>query len=589
MNGLVALDGAEARAAEQAVGRVGHKGAGLAQALRLGCTVPPAIAIPADAWGQTRVDRDALREALAVLERWTGLTLDGPRPLCVALRPSPVTPRPGALPTVLDAGATRQALDGLAARLGGRAEALDCRARFLRGVFRARGGGAPSVRGMRGGGRPSPEALEREVDELEARLALEPGASALDEIAKGLDAVRAAAAGEAVILQAMVYGSSARGISGAGTASSRHPIHGDRVVFGELAWQAQGEDLSLGRGGGVALRAAAAGRRADESLERRAPQIFATLDALLRSLEQALDAVVDVEFAIEDGVLHVLQLRPSVLTPRAEIRVAVDWVTEGRLDRATALARVPVASLAKVGRVELLDEPALSRAGCGVIGRGLAASPGAATGHVAIDVEDALRRAAAGEPVVLVRSDASPEDAPAVRAAVGVATASGGLTSHAAVMSRALGRPCVVSVSNLRVYADHVRADLGGGRSVRLSPGDLVSVDGAKGWLVSGAAPTRWVAEDDAPRELARWARAASSRIVLVPAVLGAEPVGRAEALEADGVWDGHTATDLSGRPRPEWDAPQPWDGPERPWPPDGVVVVPPGLVAAARLAATRG
>jgi pyruvate,orthophosphate dikinase len=572
--------------AERAQARFGHKGAGLVAALRLGAPVPPGMVLEAG----SEEDASAWAEALAALARTAGLALDGPRPLCVGVRASPARPEPGALPTVLDAGATRAALDGLVVRLGGRVEALDCRARFLRGLARARGAAPSPVRGVRPGiAKSTPEALEREIADLEARLGLAADGTAIDEIRAAVAAVRARMAGGAVVVQAMAYGNSARGVSGAGTASSRHPIHGDRLVFGEIAWGAQGEDLSLGRGGGVALRASAAGRRADESLERRAPEVLAALEPLLATLEQAADAVVDVEIAIEDGALHVLQLRPSVLTPRAEIRVAVDWVAEGRLTRAAALARVQVASLAKVGRVELLDEAALAQAGCAVLGRGLAASPGAATGHLAIEVADALRRAGEGEPVVLVRSDASPEDAPAVRAAVGVATASGGLTSHAAVMSRALGRPCAVSVSNLRVASDHVRADLGGGRSVRLVPGDLVTVDGGKGLLVSGAAPTRWIAEDDAPRELARWAREVSAQAVLVPSAPGADAVSRAQALEADGVWDGHTATDLSGQPRPDWGRPEVWGDAQQPWPRGVVVVVAPGLVAAAWLAAARG
>ncbi|GAB4208583.1 MAG: hypothetical protein OHK0013_27180 [Sandaracinaceae bacterium] len=563
--------------------RFGAKGGGLVEATRLGCPVPPAVLVPVGG-----IDRATLRESLAVIERATGLTLDGPRPLCVAVRASSREPRPGALPTVLGAGASRASLDGLAERLGGRAEALDCRLRYLRGLLRAQGTAPASVRGaQRVGARPAVAQLEREVEELEGRLGLAGGRDGLEEIAVALAAVSAAAPGEPVVLQAMVYGNSARGVSGAGTASSRHPIHGDPILFGELAWGAQGEDLSLGRGGGVALRAGAAGRRAEESLEQRAPAVFHALDTLLADLERRLDVVVDAEFVVEDGTLYLLQLRPSVLTPRAEIRVAVDWVGEGRITREAALARVQVTSLARIGRLELLDEPSLVRAGCTILGRGLGASPGAATGHLALDVDDALRRAAAGEPVVFVRSDASPEDAPAVRAAVGVATASGGLTSHAAVMSRALGRPCAVSVSSLRVAPDHVRVDLGGGRSVRLAPGDVVSVDGGKGLLVAGTAPTRWVADDEAPRELARWARAARPRPVLVPAVPGADPVGRAEALEADGVWDGHTATDLSGQVRPDW-VPTRWDGPEAPFPREGAVVVPAGLVAAARLAAIR-
>jgi pyruvate,orthophosphate dikinase len=573
-------------------GALGQKGALLRRAVTLGCPVPPGFHVPAGwcgAGGALPDDRlRQLDQALDALAARTGLALDGERPLCVAVRASSVAPQPGERPTVLDAGASHAALRGLADRLGSRLAALDCRVRFLRGLARSRGAAtAANVRGVRPSAQaPTESQLEAEIAELEARLFAGGPSSARDEILAALLAV--GASGAPVVVQAMAYGNSVRGPSGAGTASSRHPIQGEAVVFGEVAWGRQGEDVSLGRGAGVSIRAAAAGRRAEESLERRAPEAFAELSALLELLERDLDAVVDAEIVLEAGQLSLVQVRPTALTPRAEIRVAVDLVREGRMTREQALGRVRVTSLAKVGRLELLDEEALRASGAEVLGRGLGASPGAATGVVAIEVDDALARAAAGQKVVLVRSDASPEDAPAVRAAVGVATASGGLTSHAAVMSRALGRPCAVSVSNLRVRGDHVMAELPGGRTVRLAAGDVVSVDGGRGLLVSGAAPTRWVGEDDAPRELAGWARTLHPRMVVVDHVEGADPVARAASLEADGVWNGHTVTDSSGVPRPELGPPASWSDPDAPWPDAASVLVPAALVAAARLAGAR-
>jgi pyruvate,orthophosphate dikinase len=456
--------------------------------------------------------------------------------------------------------------------------------RFLRALARARGAAAarPAVRGARLTTTVSVAELEAEIRQLEAQLTVGSG-DADRELFIAIEAV----AGYAlpIVVQAMRFGTSRRGISGAGTASSRHPITGEPVVFGEIAWGCQGEDLSLGRGAGVSLRRAAAGRRGDESLEARAPELLAELADAVARAEKALDAVADLEIAVEAGALFVLQLRATVLTPRAEVRTLVDRAVEGVLEREEAIRRVRLTSMARVGRVELVPESELPGGSAAVLGRGLGASPGAATGRVAIAVEDAVSRAARGERIVLVRSDASPEDAPAVRAAVAVATASGGLTSHAAVMSRALGRPCAVSVSNLRVRQGEVSVE--GGAPRKLVAGDLVTVDGTHGLLVLGAAPTRWVADDPAPALLAGWARAICEVLVLVDDDGGGDPAGRARALDADGVWNGRTGIDLSGVERPEWGAAVAWLGPDEPFPSSATtVVVSATLVAAARVVA---
>ncbi len=576
-------------AQEDHAAAIGQKGALLRRAVQLGAPVPDAFHVPLEVSRRIASgDPGALSTvsvALHALAGRTGHALDGGTPLCVAVRSAPLEGRPGALPTVLCAGASRAALPGLEARLGARSACLDARARYLRGLARAGGAVSPgSARGTRPSTPASSESeLEREITALEERLAAGAGASAETEILHAIQVV-ARVSDSALVVQAMVLGS-ARGISGAGAASSRHPITGEPVVFGEIAWGRLGEDLSLGRGAGVSLRRAAAGRRGEESLEARAPNVLAELAGWLDRIERALDRVVDVELAVEDGRLAIVQVRPTVLTPRAEVRVAVDLAREGRWSRQEAIRRVSVASMARVGRIELAAEEELQRSGCLPIGTGLGASPGAASGVVAIDVGDAIARAARGERVVLVRSDASPEDAPAVRAAVAVATSSGGLTSHAAVMSRALGRPCAVSVSNLAVRDGEV---IVGGTGRRLVPGDLVTVDGTRGRLLSGAAPTRWVSDDDAPTELATWARSAGGRAVVVEGSDGLAPAARALALGADGVWTGDAVVEGSGAVRTDLGVPIRWEGPDSPLPSSPAILVAPHLVAAARVAAAQ-
>ncbi|MFO0709238.1 MAG: PEP-utilizing enzyme [Sandaracinus sp.] len=555
----------------------GDKAVLLGRAIQLGLPVPPALAIDRAGVQVLRERASEMGDLLGAIE---GLAEEG-RPLVVSVRPSTDQDRPGSHATILDVGAGA-ALEALEAFLGDRGAALDARLRFLRGLARVRGVGATaSVRGVRTGAVVPVSELERENRELEAKLALGPQRFA-DEVTTALEAV--ARYGEPIVVQAMRFGTSRKGRSGAGTASSRHPITGERLTFGEIAWDRQGEDVSLGRGAGVSLRRAAAGRRAEESLEARLPAVLEVLEAHLRRVEQAMDRVVDLELAVEAGVPWVLQLRETVLTPRAEVRSLVDRAEEGAVTRAEAIARVAISSMVRVGRVELVPETELPGGPTSILGRGLGASPGAASGKVVIDVDEAVRRGAAGARVVLVRSDASPEDAPGVRAAVAVATAAGGLTSHAAVMSRALGRPCAVSVSSFRVQGHEVSVE--GGRD-RLVPGELVTVDGTRGLVVRGVAPTRWVADDDAPLRLAAWARELGGPAILVDDDGGGDGPAAARALNADGVWNGRTAIDLSGSERQDWGAPPRWDGASG-LPKGPAVVVAPLLVAAARVAATR-
>lgn len=556
---------------------LGEKARWLARGLALGLPIPMGFALDAGAVKRLGegADADRLQAALAELAVAEGLS---PRAweegqLIVSVRASSADAPAGQLPTILDVGAQGAGLVALEARLGSRERALDARLRFLRGIERAMGrtqrGGRASV--ARLAGSVTVERLEREVEELEALVGLS-GATRDDELRA---AMRALAVHETpVVVQAMRFGSSSAGASGAGTATSRHPITGERVVFGEIAWERQGEDLSLGTSGGVSLRREAAGRRGDESLEARLPAVYAELAELLGAIERRLEGIVEFEFAIEAGRLAILQVREATLSPRAEMRTLVDRVEEGAISRERALLELRLESVVKVGRVELADRAEGSSGA--LLGRGLAASPGAATGVVVLEPDEACERAARGEAVVLVRSDANPEDAPAIRAAVAVVTASGGLTSHAAVMSRALGRPCVVSVSNLSIQGHELRVEGGASGPMRVGQGEVVTVDGTLGRLFRGALPVRVHVDDDAPRILAAWAREVAPARILVEApgdlpgeTPGETPAEVVDSLGADGV--------ARGEPR--------WEGLAHPVPDAEAIVVEPRLVPAARVA----
>lgn len=538
---------------------LGRKGLFLRHALALGCPVPPGFHVPR---GEA-FDRASLEEALVQLEAKTGLKIgDETSPLCLSVRSSPRVSQPGKLPTLLNLGCTSKSLEALTLRLGSRRAALDTYARSLRArVALVHGAQEQRVtRASRSAAQQDEKTLEAEIKTLEDTLGASQDvratiASVVETLAKQT--------GEALVVQAMVYGNGSK--SGAGVAHSRDPISGVSRLFGEVVWERQGDDLSQGRASGVSITRLAAGRRAEESFEARQPEAFQSLQAQLANLERAFDACVEVEWTCESGVLHILQVRPSTLSPRAEVVLAVTWAEEGRATHEGALLRVDPLAVAQASSFEVVRDSAPT------LGRGLAASPGAAMGVVAIEVDDALARAARGERVILIRSDANPEDAPAVRAAVGVATAAGGLTSHAAVMSRALRRPCAVSVTNLRIDRNVVHVE--GASQSTLRPGDVVTVDGTTGTLYAGAARLASRAESEASKTLARWAVDVKTvRLLLAPDGLpNAEE--RAQSLGADGV---------ASSALPSWeDAAQPFpDAPE--------VIVLGELVHAARVAAAR-
>jgi len=547
---------------------LGQKGLFLRHALALECPVPPGFHVPR---GEVFA-RASLYEALAQLEERSGLKIgDATAPLCVSVRSSPRISQPGKLPTLLNLGCTAKSLGALTVRLGSRRAALDTYVRSLRArhaFYREVNQqtmlhGAQEqrlTRGTRGASQADEKTLEAEIKTLEDAL----GASQdeRETIASVIETL-ANKTGEALVVQAMVYGNGAK--SGAGVAHSRDPISGASRLFGEVVWERQGDDLSQGRASGVSITKVAAGRRAEESFEARQNEAFQSLQTQLANLEQAFDACVEVEWTCESGALFILQVRPSTLSPRAEVGLAVTWAEEGRATHEGALMRVEPLAVAQASSFEVVRDSAPT------LGRGLAASPGAAMGVVAIEVDDALARAARGERVILIRSDANPEDAPAVRAAVGVATAAGGLTSHAAVMSRALRRPCAVSVTNLRIDRNVVHVE-GASRST-LRPGDVVTVDGTTGTLYAGAARLATRAESEASKTLALWAAEVKTvRLLLAPDGLpNAEE--RARSLGADGVAPGSLPT---------------WEDASQPFPDAPEVIVLGELVHAARVAAAR-
>jgi pyruvate,orthophosphate dikinase len=289
--------------------------------------------------------------------------------------------------------------------------------------------------------------------------------------------------GTAVTVQAMVFGN--RGdTSATGVAFTRDPATGERVTYGEYLINAQGEDVVAGIRTPQYLTKAArerAGARAI-SMEEAMPAVFTELARVFALLENHYRDMQDIEFTVEDGRLWMLQTRSGKRTAKAALKIAVDMADEGLITEAEAVLRV------EAGALDQLLHPTLDpKAVRDIIARGLPASPGAAAGAVVFDSDEAETRAKLGEAVILVRTETSPEDIHGMHAARGILTARGGMTSHAAVVARGMGRPCVSGAGSVSIDL-HARSFTVAGRTVR--EGDRITLDGTTGDVMLGDVAT---------------------------------------------------------------------------------------------------
>lgn len=464
---------------------VGTKAASLGLACHLGLRVPDGFVLPTTA----AADPALLAPAIAALEARTGLVLGDPaRPLVLSIRATAPRSLPGQLDTVLGFGATAAAVPALTDRLGSREAALILVHHVRVAAQRLDAHAPPPPR--------TPGDLEAAV---QAGHDVTPDVETLAALIRRFRdrATRHLPEPIGVIVQRMVFGNAGMP-SGAMVAHSRHPVTGAPGPAGEWTAGQIGDQLTGGRATPAPLSIAERPRQKDLSLELRAPEAFAELGRVVAAIERHRRRPVEVELTLERGVLFVLQCRPSALGPLAAVVATVALVEAGVIDRDEAIRRIDLDTLLRAGTSELVESAAIEE-----LGRGLVASPGVAAGRVYVRPDEAIE-AAQGGPVVLVRSDASPEDAPAVRAASAVATAAGGLTSHAAVMSRALGRPCVVSATALRID-ERGGVIHAGARAVKV--GEWVTVDGNGGRVLAGRATARWVTRSPAATTLLSWAR----------------------------------------------------------------------------------
>ena len=466
---------------------LGGKAWGINRMRRLGLPVPPAFVIPTSACrgylhsGDLPSGLDgSLHDGIGWLETATDRVFGGTeRPLLVSVRSGAAVSMPGMMDTILNLGITDDVAAALERSTGDAAWVADIRARFVDQHLKVLDGRPPQT---------DPWAQLRDAVEAVFRSWTSPRAVAYRRH-HGLDDE----SGTAVTVQAMVFGN-ADDRSGTGVLFTRNPLTGQPGLFGEWLPRAQGEDV-------------VAGVRTPFDLERLAtalPDVHAQLIACAELLEDEARDVQDIEFTVESGRLHLLQTRAAKRTPRAAVRTAVAFVREGRIGRDEALRRIsPEQARAAARRDGLTVDPHDAVR----IATGLPACEGFGSGIVVTDPDTAMELAEE-RPVVLVRPTTSPEDVPAMLVAAALVTEHGGATSHAALVSREIGLPCVVACG------DGVAAAL---------VGRTVTVDGTAGAVYDGDLVTDDAdgsRDDELLRELTTWACAQLGRAVADPAQL---------------------------------------------------------------------
>jgi pyruvate,orthophosphate dikinase len=454
---------------------IGGKAAGLVQLVDLGLRVPPGFVVTTEVCREVlRGGRlpaatvDAVAAAVGELEAVTGRRLGGDDPLLVSVRSGAATSMPGMMDTVLDVGFAPHTRSSLAARTDERF-ARSCHARFLAGY------GAVVL----GVTLPDTDDVDALAAALGDAVPDDPHRQVLDAVEavfRSWDNDRARAyrerrgidhdSGTAVVVQAMVFGNRTRR-SGTGVVSSRDPSTGRPGLCGDLLVAGQGTDVVAGTHD----------PRSIEELAALWPDIDRELRSAAAAIETAVRDMVDVEFTVDDGTLHLLQSRIGPRAAPAAVRIAVDLVEEGLITVSEALDRVSPSQVCHASQPTAVDD------GSTVVARGLGASPGVATGELCLSADHVAHH---GGPVVLVRRETSPDDIQGMVASVGVLTAHGGLVSHAALVARELDLPAVVGVDGLDVDEVAGTATLGG-RVLR--EGDVVTLDGATGCVHLGEVP----------------------------------------------------------------------------------------------------
>lgn len=507
---------------------LGGKGANLAEMTNAGLPVPPGFTITTHACrayyaaGQTMPEGLAyeVRDALRELERKQQKAFGDPaRPLLVSVRSGSVTSMPGMMDTILNVGLNDETVRGVASATGDGRFAYDCYRRLIQmfgnvvfdiepirfekllhelkrklGTDQDQDVPAESWEELaeqykalivKSSGRPFPQSVDEQLW------------LAIDAVFRSWNNARAKVyrkvnripdeQGTAVNIQAMVFGNKGDDC-GTGVVFTRNPSTGENVLFGEYLTNAQGEDVVAGVRTPLAIAA----------LEKEMPDVFASLKQTAERLERHYRDMQDIEFTVEHGKLYLLQTRGGKRSAQAAMKINADMVAECLLSKEEAISRI------ELGHLDQLLHPAIpADTPLDVIAIGLPASPGAAAGEAVFDADTAEERARAGRKVILIRAETTPEDIHGVLAAEGVLTSRGGMTSHAAVVARGMGKPCVCGCEELRIDSEAKELRVG---EALIREGEHISIDGSSGRVIRGAVPLKPAEMSAELKRLLGWA-----------------------------------------------------------------------------------
>jgi pyruvate,orthophosphate dikinase len=512
---------------------LGGKGADLAEMTNLGIRVPAGFTISTEvctAYYENKGKfpeglKEEIEENLRRVEKAMGAKFgDKDNPLLVSVRSGARVSMPGMMDTVLNLGLNDETIKGLIKQSGNRRFAYDCYRRFVQMY-------GDVVLGLKPEGKeedPFEVLIEKKKREKGVKLDTELDARDLEDLVKEFKALikkkkgidfpedpwqqlwEAIAAvfnswnnkraieyrkihkipshwGTAVNVQTMVYGNLGED-SGTGVAFTRDPATGEKRFYGEYLLNAQGEDVVAGIRTPQPINRLGKKDKNLVSLEEAMPEVYRELEEVYQKIERHYKDMLDIEFTVQKGKLYLLQTRVGKRTGFAAVRIAVDMVEEGLIDKETAVMRVDPSQL-----IQLLSPIFGSKEKEGAIGDGrllsfgLNASPGAASGKVVFSADEAVELVNSGEEVILVRLETSPEDIQGMNVARGILTARGGMTSHAAVVARGMGKPCVVGCGALNIDYQKKQFSVNG-RVIK--QGDYISIDGTTGEVIQGKMST---------------------------------------------------------------------------------------------------
>ncbi|WP_093798125.1 pyruvate, phosphate dikinase [Sporomusa acidovorans] len=492
---------------------LGGKGANLAEMTNIGLPVPPGMTITTEACTEYyRLGRklpaglmDEVKRNLAIVEQQADKKFgDLQNPLLVSVRSGAMFSMPGMMDTILNLGLNETTVQSVAKNTDNLRFAYDAYRRFIQMFgdvvleipkyeFEDILNRQKDIQKVKYDQELNPDSLRKIIDHYKELVQTKTGTAfpedPMEQLAMAIEAVfrswnndRAIVyrnlnkidhdLGTAVNIQSMVFGNMGND-SGTGVAFTRNPSTGENKLYGEFLTNAQGEDVVAG------IRTP----RPIAQLGDEMPELYTEFSKIARLLESHYKNMQDIEFTIERGRLYILQTRNGKRTAQASVRVAFEMSEEGLISKQQALLLVEPGQLD-----QLLHRQIDSSATLNVVAKGLPASPGAASGTVVFDADEAERMGKAGKKVLLVRTETTPDDIHGIVAAQGVLTSRGGMTSHAAVVARGMGKPCVCGCEAIRI--DYIKQEFTIGDTV-VKKGDLVSVDGSTGRVILGEVPMK--------------------------------------------------------------------------------------------------